>query len=306
MMMNPKKLFAGLAFAGLFGLSAVSAQAETQVVMLGTGTPVPDADHSGPSTAVIYNGEAYVFDVGPGMVRSAITAAQKKGIDALYPTKIKRLFITHLHSDHILDYPELASTYWWRRTEGNISVWGPTGLNEMTDGYYLMTKRDIELRTTGLNPVKDPTGYQYKTHEYDQGGWTVKDGDVTVEAFEVPHGDITPAFGYRITTPDKTIVISGDTSYSEKLVEMAKGADILVHEVICEEGWEKLPENWQKYHAAAHTKTDMLARVANEAKPGLLVLTHVLSYSAPRENTLTEVKALYDGEVVLAEDLDIY
>lgn len=304
-MMKSKKLFTRLACAGLLGLAAVTAQAETQVVMLGTGTPVPDADHSGPSTAVIYNGEAYLFDIGPGAVRSAIVAAQKKGIDALYPTKIKRLFITHLHSDHILDYPELASTYWWRRTD-HISVWGPSGLNGMTQGYYDMLKRDIELRTTGLNPVKDPTGYQYTTHEYDQGGWTVNDGDVTVEAFEVEHGDIEPAFGYRITTPDKTIVISGDTRYSEKLVEMAKGADILVHEVICEEGWSKLPENWQHYHAEAHSKTSVVARVANEAKPGLLVLTHVLHYSAPRENTLDEVKAQYDGKVVLAQDLDIY
>lgn len=303
-MMNPKKLWSRMACVGLFGLAAC-AQAETQVVMLGTGTPVPDADHSGPSTAVVYNGQAYLFDIGPGAVRSAIVAAQKKGIEALYPTKIKRLFLTHLHSDHILDYPELASTYWWRRND-RISVWGPTGLNGMTQGYYDMVQRDTELRVNSRSPVKDPTGYQYITHEYDQGGWTVKDGDVTIEAFEVEHGSITPAFGYRVSTPDKTIVISGDTSYSQKLVEMAKGADILVHEVICETGWSGLPEDWQHYHDAAHTRTGELGRIANEAKPELLVLTHVLHYGAPREKTLEEVEAIYDGDVVLAEDLDIY
>ena len=304
---DPKKLFSHLACAGLLGFIAcvASVQAETQVVMLGTGTPVPDADQSGPSTAVVYNGEAYVFDIGPGATRSAIVAAQKKGIEALSPTNIEHLFLTHLHSDHILDYPELAYTYWWRRND-QISVWGPTGLKAMTQGYYDMVQRDAELRINGRQPVKDPNGYQYITHEYDQGGWTVKDGDVTIEAFEVEHGEITPAFGYRVTTPDKTIVISGDTTDSEKLVEMSEDADILVHEVICEAGWSKLPENWQQYHDAAHTRTRDLARIANEVKPELLVLTHVLSYSAPREKTLKEVKALYDGDVTLAEDLDIY
>lgn len=304
-MMNPMKLFSRLACVGLFGMAAASVQAETQVVMLGTGTPVPDADHSGPATAVVYNGQAYVFDIGPGAVRSAIIAAQKKGVEALYPTKIKHLFLTHLHSDHILDYPELASTYWWRRSD-KISVWGPTGLNEMTQGYYAMVKRDTDLRVNSRSPIKDPTGYQYLTHEYAQGGWTVKDGDVTIEAFDIEHGKITPAFGYRITTPDKTIVISGDTSYSEKLVEMAKGADILVHEVICDEGLAGLSEGWQAYHSAAHTRSSVLGRIANETKPGLLVLTHVLHYGAPREKTLEEVKAVFNGNVVLAEDLDIY
>ncbi|MFC6673265.1 MBL fold metallo-hydrolase [Marinobacterium aestuariivivens] len=305
--MNPKKLISRLVRAGLLGIAVgvASVQADTQVVMLGTGTPVPDADRSGPSTAVIYNGEAYVFDSGAGMVRRAIEAAQKKGIEALYPTNIKHLFITHLHSDHVLDYPVLASTYWWRRTD-QLSVYGPSGLDAMTQGYYDMMQRDIELRTSGLQPVKNPTFYQVKTHEFDKGGWKIQDGEVTIEAFDVNHGDIEPSFAYRVTTPDKTVVISGDTTYSDTLAEVAKGADILVHEVISEAGWSKLPENWQQYHAAAHTRTSELARLANKAKPGLLVLTHILHYSAPIETALSEVQAAYDGKVVLASDLDVF
>ena len=126
--MNTKKLLSRLAFAGILGLAAGIApvQADTEVVLLGTGTPVPDADRAGPSTAVVYNGEAYVFDAGAGMVRRAIEAAQKKGIEALYPTNIKHLFITHLHSDHVLDYSVLASTYWWRREAQGRDAWpGP-------------------------------------------------------------------------------------------------------------------------------------------------------------------------------------
>lgn len=306
--MNPKRLLSRLLLSGVVSLAAslpLIAQAQTEVVMLGTGTPVPEADHSGPSTAVIYNGEAYVFDLGPGAVHRAIEAAQKKGIKALYPTHIRRVFVTHLHSDHVLDYPVLASTYWWRRTS-QIEAWGPTGLEAMTQGYYEMLQKDISLRTSGLQPVKHPTFYQVITHEYPKGGWTVKDGDVTIEAFDVNHGDIKPAFGYRITTPDKTIVISGDTTYSKKVEEMATGVDILVHEVISDEGWSKLPKNWQKYHAAAHTRASLLAKLASKAKPGLLILTHVLHYSAPRDSVLKEVKAGYNGKVVLANDLDVF
>lgn len=290
----------------LLALGAIQpAGAQTDVVILGTGTPVPDSDRSGPSTAVIYNGEAYVFDAGGGMVQRAIEAAQKKGIKALYPTNIKHLFLTHLHSDHVLDYAELAQTYWWRRTE-QLNAYGPTGIKAMTDGYYAMMATDIAQRTNGNQPVKHPTFYQVKVKEYDKGGWVFRDGDVTIEAFDVSHGSITPAFGYKITTPDKVVVISGDTRYDESLAKIAKGADVLVHEVICEAGWSKLPEFWRNYHAKAHTRTSELAKLASIARPGVLVLTHILHYSAPIESTLTEVQKGYDGKVVLANDLDIF
>ncbi|GGO87415.1 ribonuclease Z [Marinobacterium nitratireducens] len=299
-----KSRLATLALATITSLP-ITASAQTDVVILGTGTPVPDADRSGPAAAVVYNGQAYVFDAGGGMVQRAIEAAQKKGIEALYPTNIKHLFLTHLHSDHVLDYPELAATYWWRRTE-QLSAYGPSGLQAMTDGYYEMLDTDIKLRTAGHQPIKNPTFYQVKVEEHDKGGWVVTDGDVKIEAFEVEHGEIKPAFGYRITTPDRVVVISGDTAYSEKLVEMAKGADVLVHEVINEAGLSKLSDFWQSYHGSSHTRTSELAKIASEAQPGLLVLTHILHYSAPIESTLSEVQQGYAGKVVLANDLDIY
>ena len=112
--------------------------------------------------------------------------------------------------------------------------------------------------------------------------------------------------GYRVTTPEKTIVISGDTTFSVKLVEMAMGADILIHEAISKEGVSALAQSWQQYHAGAHTRTGDLARVARSARPALLVIMHVLSYDAPVASALREVMDLYDGEVVLADDLDVF
>ena len=287
------------------GIAATAAAAETKLVMLGTGTPVPHPDRVSSSTAVVHDGKSYVFDAGAGMVQRAIQASEMDGLESLHPTAIENLFFTHLHSDHVLDYPELASTLWWRRP-AQITAHGPTGLADMTQGYYDMLAVDVALRTNGLTPVENPEFYKVIVEEHEAGGWTFEDGDVTIEAFDVEHGDIEPAFGYRVTTPDKVIVISGDTAYSDKVVEMARGADILVHEVISEAGLSELPEVWQNYHRAAHTTTSEVARVASEARPGLLVLTHVLHYGAPLESVLDEVKAGYDGEVVLANDLDVF
>ena len=265
---------------------------------------MPNPERVGSSTAVVYNDKAYLFDIGPGAVHRAIEASAN-GFPQLYPTEIEHLFITHLHSDHILDYPELASSLWWWRTN-QLSVYGPTGMQAITDAYYDMLEVDLDLRINGLQPVQNPEMHKTKVNEYEHGGWVVKDGDVTIEAFDVAHGDIEPAFGYKITTPDKTVVISGDTGYSEKLIEMAKGADILVHEVINDEALKKLSSEWQNYHSKAHTPAAELAKVANAVQPGLLVLTHLLYYAEPIETTAEQVRAHYDGEVVLANDLDVF
>jgi len=282
---------------------STQASAETRVIILGTGTPVPNAERSGPGLAVIHNDDAYLFDAGGGMVQRMIEAWETMDAEPLYPTKVKHLFLSHLHSDHTLDYPELAATYWWRRTD-KLNAYGPVGLQAMTDGYYEMQAIDIALRTGGNQPVKDPTLYQVDVHEIGDDGVIFEEGGVTVEAFSVNHGDIKPAYGYKITTPDKSIVFSGDTTYSETLTEVAKGADVLVHEVISEEGWKALPPEWQAYHHSSHTLTSELAKIASESRPGVLVLTHILHYRAPIETAKTEIEALYDGKVVLANDLD--
>lgn len=303
--MTPRSLLMGLALSAPL-LLATGAAADTRLVMLGTGTPVPDAERAGQSMAVVYDGNAYVFDAGGGMVQNAIKASElDPALASVHPTSIRHLFFTHLHSDHILDYPELAATLWWRRP-APLKAYGPTGLAEMTQGYYDMLSIDIELRLNGLTPVEHPDFYKVSVEEHAEGGWEFRDGDVLIEAFEVPHGDISPAFGYRVTTPDKVIVISGDTSPSEVVSEMASGADILVHEIISETAVRKMPEVWYTYHSQAHSFPSGVAKVANEAKPKLLVLTHMISYGEPFELMLEEVKSLYDGEVVLANDLDVF
>ncbi|WP_246009141.1 MBL fold metallo-hydrolase [Vreelandella nanhaiensis] len=283
----------------------VVANAGTEVVMLGTGTPVPNGERAGAGIAVIHDGEAYIFDIGAGVIQRAIQAYERYDIEALYPPKINHVFLTHLHSDHILDFPELLGTYWWRR-ESPINLFGPVGTEEMSEGAYQFLTLDTETRLKDKSPVTNPDAARANVTEFDSPGVIFEENDLRVEAFPVSHGDWDLAYGFKVTTPDKTIVISGDTSANSEVTRQAKGADILIHEVISHEGWSDLSEEWQAYHQYAHTLTTELADIAAEAKPGLLVLYHVLHYGAPIEGVVDEVKAGYDGEVVLAEDLDIF
>ena len=276
----------------------------TRVVVLGTGTPIPDANRAGSSIAVIHRGEAYLFDAGSGAVQNATKARYKYDIPSLYPSEICCVFLTHMHSDHTLDFLELNFTLWWRRREP-LLAFGPTGLEEMADGMVAMMQPDIRIRTSGTQPVMAANSYRPVVTEISEGVVFQQD-DLRIEAFDVMHGDIEPAFGYRVTTDDLTVVISGDTAYSEKLREMATGADILLHEYISEEGLLRNSEAFQAYHKSSHTTTTDLGRLAAAAQPGLLVLYHGLHYGMPERDALDEVRAVYDGEVVLADDLDIF
>jgi len=278
--------------------------APTRIVVLGTGTPIPDIRRAGPSIAVVHKGEAYLFDVGAGAVRNATIARYKHNIPALYPSQICCVFLSHLHSDHTLDIAELAYTLWWRRREG-LKVWGPSGIDKLVKGLTLMMSTDIDIRTSGNQPLPNPSGYMVDTTLLKEGTILAKD-DFKIEAFLVNHGDVKPAYGFKITTADKTIVISGDTAYSRVLAEKARGVDLLFHEVISEKGLSKNTPFWQDYHNRTHTNSLSLAKLARLAKPELLVLYHGLFYGTKENGVLDEVRSAYDGKVVLAQDLEIY
>ena len=286
------------------GPTEAEISAPTRVVVLGTGTPIPNPHRAGPSVAVVHKGETYLFDVGAGSVHNAVTARYKYDIPSMYTTQICCVFITHMHSDHTMDLVEVAYTMWWRRNH-KVRAFGPTGLQEMVEGMEAMMMPDTRIRLSGTQPVQHPESYKVEVTEI-VDGVVLEKSDLKVEAFSVNHGDIKPAFGYKVTAHDRTIVISGDTAISETLKEMARGVDILVHEVISDTGLERNSAGFQAYHKLSHTPASDLGRLASETRPGLLVLYHGLYYGVPEDLIVDEVKAAYDGEVVLADDLDIF
>ena len=148
-------------------------------------------------------------------------------------------------------------------------------------------------------------GYRVEATEI-TGGIVFEKGDLVIEAFPVPHGDIKPSLGYKITTADKSIVISGDTGFSKTIMEKARGVDLLFHEVISRKGLKNVSDFWRRYHTSSHTPTDELAELASNARPKKLVLYHLLFFGASEQEMLEEVRSGYDGEVILANDLDLF
>ncbi len=278
----------------------------TKLVLLGTGNPNPDPARSGCALAIIVNDTPYIIDFGPGVIRQAASLSPRfgGGIKGLSVQNIKTAFLTHLHSDHTTGYPDLILTPWVMGRDAPLEVYGPEGIAEMTDNILKAYKQDIDYRLTGSEPANDK-GWRVNAHEI-KPGKIYQDENIAVQAFLVEHGTWPNAFGFKFTTPDRTIVISGDTRPCEKLVEMSKGADILVHEVYSVAGFENKDPAWKTYHAAHHTSTHELGRIASQAKPGLVVMYHVLSWGATDEEMLQEIKETYNGKAVVGKDLDIY
>ena len=288
----------------LLTVAARAASPVTQVVVLGSGTPNADPDRSGPAVAVIVNGQSYLVDCGPGIVRRA-TAASRQGVPGLEMPKLRTLFLTHLHSDHTLGLPDLIFTPWVLGRTDHLVVYGPRGTSDMTKNILAAWKKDIEIRTEGLEHG-NRTGYLVDVHEI-QPGMVYKDENVTVTAIGVKHGSWDQSFGYRFQTPDRVIVISGDTSPADSIVQACNGCDVLLHEAYASAPHSEMDSpQWRAYFAAFHTSTGELAAIATRAKPKLLVLYHQMFHGVSEGEMLQEIRDRYPGAVVSAHDLDVY
>ncbi|WP_295890456.1 MBL fold metallo-hydrolase [uncultured Vibrio sp.] len=283
----------------------------TQVVMLGTGTPFNDANHSGQSVAIVVNDSVYLVDFGPGVARQ-IDAARLKGYkgfpgNTLRPTFIKHAFLTHLDSDHTMGIADIVLTPWVLGRKEPINIYGPPNTNFLVNQTLKAFDTEIQHRMKGAQPA-NPEGYKVNTTIIREPGVVYEDENVTVEAFNARHGDWPDgyALGYRFTTPDRVIVVSGDTAFDEKVVENYKGADILIHEVYSMEGLAKRTPDWQNYHQKAHTSTEELAKIGEQVSPALMVLNHVLYFGTNDESVDKEFSQFYRKNYTLAKDLDVY
>lgn len=271
--------------------------------MLGTGTPIPDPDRMGPSVAVIVDSVPYIFDAGTGIVRRAV-AAQRAGVQGLTMPNLQRVFLTHLHSDHTLGLADLILTPWVQGRAVPLEVYGPPGTQRLVHGILDGNDEDIRERLATSGGPK-PNGWKANVHEITEGV-VYEDARVTIRAFAVPHSAWKYAFGYRIETPDRTIVISGDTRPSPAIAAACNGCDILIHEVYSDSGFSTIPAARQLYHAQAHTSATQLGTIATAARPKLLILTHILFFGASEAQLLAEVRSTFKGNVVLPRDLQVF
>src|SRR5215813_10830857 len=302
---------------------AKAATTRTKVVLLGTGTPIPDPDRSGPATAIVVDDRAYLIDFGPGVVRRAQAAALKRNIPAVEPGNLKVAFVTHLHSEHTAGCADLILGGWTSGRTIPLEVFGPTGLQSMTEHILQAYHVDIETRTNpDGNQRRFPKGWKVNAHEI-KSGVIYKDEKVTVTAFPTKHA--MESYGYPFDTPDRRIVISGDTNPVDEIVKACNGCDVLIHEAQSVELLPKLPASIRSFVAKYHTTTEQLAELAKRATPKLLVVYHTISFppgiAPPRllppnagadalyaspETLQKEIGSRYSGKFVIGRDLDVY
>ena len=285
-------------------LSAPIGAGQTKVVLLGTGTPNADPDRSGPAVAVVVNGTAYLVDCGPGVVRRAVAAERKNGMSALEVTKLQKVFITHLHSDHTLGLPDLMFTPWVLGRTAPLEVYGPRGLKDMSDNIERAWVKDIDIRIHGLEQG-NTTGYKVQAHEI-APGVIYKDANVSVTAFEVKHGSWDQAFGYKFQTADRIIVISGDTAPTDAIAKACDGCDVLLHEAYNPSPLSDKTRPTLRYFQTFHTTAQELGTVATAAHPKLLVIYHQMFEGQPEQDLLDQLKRTYKGKVASGRDLDVY
>ena len=292
-------LFVFLAAALIAAQPQTPVPSRTQIVFLGTGAPPANPDRSGPATAIVVNGVAYLVDLGPGVVRRANAASIAKHIEALEPTKLRVAFITHLHSDHTVGFPDLIFTPWSLGRREPIEVYGPRGIKSMTEHLIEAYRVDIETRGNPNGHQRDyPDGYKVHPHEITTGV-IYRDSNVTVTAFPTKHA--MESYGYRFDTADRSIVISGDTNPTQATIDACRGCDVLIHETqaFLADRSAVAKEFAEKYH----TTPAQMADLAREAKPKLLLIYHV---SGGLDGLFDDLRSRYSGLFAIARDLDVF
>lgn len=278
----------------------------TRLILLGTGNPNPDPKHLGSSLMILVDEKPYIVDFGAGLVRQAAALTQQYGgaIEGLDIKNLKTAFLTHMHSDHTVGYPDLILTPWVMGRETPLEVYGPDGIIEMTEHILRAYRDDIKYRLYGLEPVNNE-GWRVNAHEIREG-IVYEDSAVKVEAFPVRHGTWPNAYGFRFTTADKVIVISGDTAPCDNIIKYGQGADLLIHEVYYNKGFDQKDDFWRRYHTNNHTSAHELAEIASKTRPGLLILYHTLFWGGSESEILAEIAQGYDGNVAVGADLQVY
>lgn len=269
---------------------------EIKVTLLGTGAPAPVMNRFGPSILVEAGDQKLIFDVGRG------TYQRLEQIKIKYKD-VQGVFLTHLHSDHLAGFPDLWLTGWhFGNRDTPLKVWGPKGTEKMMSHLEQAFDFDIKIRLYDDRAL--PAGIIIEAQDITEGVVYESNG-VKVSAFEVDHAPLKPAFGYRINYAGRSVVLSGDTRFSENLIKYAKGTDLLVHEVVAAELFARLRNNDERSKTviAHHTTPEQAAEVFSRVKPKLAVFSHIVPPNATEQDLLPLVRKTYSGAVELGEDL---
>jgi ribonuclease BN (tRNA processing enzyme) len=278
--------------------SAGQTSLPSRLILLGTaGGPTPKKTRSGPSQIIVIGERGYVIDCGDGVARQMMAAG-------VFRT-LRHIFVTHHHSDHNADYGNLLLLAWGDALKTPVDTWGPPPLARITRLFFEMSAVDLRVRERDegrppLRPLVHP-------HEIGRGGFVMKDDLVTVTCAVVDHPLVPLALAYRFDCPDRSIVFSGDTRPSDALVALARGADVLVHEVLYLPGAPGAPGSALRKHIIdSHTTVGDAGKIATRAGVKTLVLSHFVPAENPPVTDaqwLEEARGHFGGRIVVGHDL---
>jgi ribonuclease BN (tRNA processing enzyme) len=307
--MKRRTFIAGIGTAAVWPMVARAQQPgkrpRTRAILLGTsGGPLPKANRYQTSQVVIIDEHPYLIDCGDGVAYRLVQAGIKL-------RDLRYIFVTHLHSDHIGGYFPLLEEAWLSGMNGPLDVYASPPMQEMTRLWFDTIRYEMNVRIQdGFPPFEN----HIRVHQIQLTGQVFQDERVKVTSAVVHHPPIAPAFAFRFDGPDRSIVFSGDTSMSEAVIDLAKNADVLVHEVedmaMVESFIRSMPgRNVQaglKHHYETHTSSDDVGKIAAAANVKKLVLSH-LSPIADDPNLpealLKAARRNFSGEIVVGNDL---
>jgi ribonuclease Z len=251
----------------------------------------------GPSILVEAGGQTFLFDAGRG-------ALQRLNQVKIRWQDVVGVFLTHLHSDHVVGFPDLWLTGWLVGSGRNIplEVWGPRGTKRMMSHLEQAYEYDIRIRL--YDDRASPDGVVILATDISEGVVYEKAG-VKITAFEVDHTPIKPAFGYRIDFAGRSVVLSGDTRVSDNLIRHAQGVDVLVHEVASPETFQRAGTPVERANSvvAHHATPEQAGEVFSRTKPKLAVYSHMVLPTATENDLIPLTRKTYTGPLEVGEDL---
>jgi ribonuclease Z len=268
-----------------------------KVTLLGTGCPPAAMNRFGPSTLVEAGQQKFLFDAGRGALQR-LTQVGVRWQD------VQGVFLTHLHSDHVVGFPDLWLTGWLIVPGRSVPlpVWGPSGTERMMT--HLAQAYDYDIRIRVANDRASPDGAMLRPRDVGEGP-VYERGGVRVAAFEVDHAPVKPALGYRVDYAGRSVVLSGDTRVSENLIRHARGVDVLVHEVFVPETLQRagVPPERAKSIIDYHLTPEQAGEVFTRAKPKLAVYSHICMPTALEQEIVPPTRKTYSGPLEVGEDL---
>ena len=305
MRVDRRGFLASLAASGLLAAAprVLASGPESRVVILGTaGGPTPKPNRFPAAYALVVDDDVYLVVAGNGVAQQLARAGI--GIN-----RVRHIFISHHHSDHDADVGTVALLAWATNPQLPVTVWGPAPIRAQMAAYREYARFDIDTRTA--DEGRPDFDAMTRVVEFNEEGLLLDDGKVKVRCVRNLHPPIRESYALRFDTPDRSVAFSGDTTYSPSVVALAKGADVLVHEVMYLPALDALiasepnAKTLREHLLASHSTPEQVGRVATEAGVGTLVLSHFVPGGpmVADETWLAAVRPHFSSRIVIAHDL---